>query len=238
HSSPSQHHQHQQASSSQHHQQSVSQHREHQRSHSQSWDFLHTQQSINSTNEWSSSPYFHHEHAHHSQQDHESHHHFCSSSIEQSEHNFLSQNHHILTHNQANHTPRASNYNLHNSQRTSSENVHNPHPSYENSSNLPPRLSQAGFGNPQGENVDEDGDIDLNQFRQNTENHTSRNHPQEHTNRPLAWGWTEPPEFRPYTMRAPQRCLMCDAILLTGETNSLCCQKGRITLQQPPPPPE
>ncbi|KAI7944195.1 hypothetical protein MJO28_011723, partial [Puccinia striiformis f. sp. tritici] len=261
--SPSQPHQHQQASSSRHHQQSVSQHREHQRSHSQPWDFLHTQQSINSTNEWSSSPYFHHEHAHHSQQNHESPHHFRSSSIEQSEHNFLSQNHHILTHNQANlHTPGASNHNLHNSQRTSSENVHNPHPSYENSSNLPPveiptswddppeidlghvpeqideRLSQAGFGNPQGENVDEDGDIDLNQFRQNTENHTSRNHPQEHTNRPLAWGWTEPPGFRPYTMRAPRRCPMCDAILFTGETNSLCCRKGRITLQQPPPPPE
>ncbi|KNF04984.1 hypothetical protein PSTG_02038 [Puccinia striiformis f. sp. tritici PST-78] len=172
--SPSQPHQHQQASSSRHHQQSVSQHREHQRSHSQPWDFLHTQQSINSTNEWSSSPYFHHEHAHHSQQNHESPHHFRSSSIEQSEHNFLSQNHHILTHNQANlHTPGASNHNLHNSQRTSSENFHNPHPSYENSSNLPPveiptswddppeidlghvpeqideRLSQAGFGNPQ-----------------------------------------------------------------------------------------
>ncbi|KAI7937556.1 hypothetical protein MJO29_014871, partial [Puccinia striiformis f. sp. tritici] len=64
---------------------------QHQRSHSQPWDFLHTQQSINSTNEWSSSPYFHHEHAHHSQQNHESPHHFRSSSIEQSEHNFLSQ---------------------------------------------------------------------------------------------------------------------------------------------------
>ncbi|KAI7962283.1 hypothetical protein MJO28_000377, partial [Puccinia striiformis f. sp. tritici] len=267
HSSPSQHHQHQHSPSSQHHQQPVSQHREHRRSHSQPWDFLHTQQSINPTHEWSPSPYLHHEHSQqsglaHCHQNRESPHHFCSSSIEQSEHNFLSQNHHILTHNQANHTPGASNYNLHNSQRTSSENFHNPHPSYENSSNLPPveiptswddppeidlghvpeqideRLSQAGFGNPQGENVDEDGDVDLNQFRQNTENHTSRNHPQEHTNRPLAWGWTEPPGFRPYTMRAPRRCPMCDAILFTGETNSLCCRKGRITLQQPPPPPE
>ncbi|POV98455.1 hypothetical protein PSTT_14406, partial [Puccinia striiformis] len=265
HSSPSQHHQHQHSPSSQHHQQPVSQHREHRRSHSQPWDFLHTQQSINPTHEWSPSPYLHHEHSQqsglaHSHQNRESPHHFRSSSIEQSEHNFLSQNHHILTHNQANHTPGASNYNLHNSQRTSSENFHNPHPSYENSSNLPPveiptswddppeidlghvpeqideRLSQAGFGNPQGENVDEDGDVDLNQFRQNTENHTSRNHPQEHTNRPLAWGWTEPPGFRPYTMRAPRRCPMCDAILFTGETNSLCCEKEGSLCNTPPPP--
>ncbi|POW16872.1 hypothetical protein PSTT_01025 [Puccinia striiformis] len=63
HSSPSQHHQHQHSPSSQHHQQPVSQHREHRRSHSQPWDFLHTQQSINPTHEWSPSPYLHHEHS-------------------------------------------------------------------------------------------------------------------------------------------------------------------------------
>ncbi|KAH9440377.1 hypothetical protein Pst134EB_030995 [Puccinia striiformis f. sp. tritici] len=258
HSSPSQHRQHQHSSSSQNHQQPVSQHREHRHSHSQPWDFLHT----------SSSPYFfHHENSQprwlaHSHQNHESPHHFRSSSMEQSEHNLPLQNHTILTHNHANCTPWVSNYNLLNSQRTYSEDVQNPHPSYENSSNLPPaeiptswsdppeiylglipdrideRLSQAAFGNPHGGNLNEDDDIDLNQFRQNTENFTSRNQPPERTDRPLAWVWTEPPGFRPYTMRAPQRCPMCDAILFTGETNSLCCRQGRITLQPPPPPPE
>ena len=93
------------------------------------------------------------------------------------------------------------------------------------------RLTNVGFHNTTGANLIEDEQVEVIPVNQSTSNYQ---HPQ--GNLPMAWGWTEPPGFRPYTMRAPRRCLNCDAILFTGETNSICCRNGKMKFQSTSPP--
>jgi hypothetical protein len=163
---------------------------------------------------------------------------------------------------QQNNTTRVSISNLVNSQNLSPHNVVNIYSNYQNSSNLPPleqprilddlpeinldlienhvhhRLSQIGFENPAGAVFNDEPGIDLNQTGQIAQDNFAGQNPRRNFIRPIAWGWREPPGFRPYTLRRERCCQICHAILFQGERNSLCCRSGSINIHQPPPPPD
>lgn len=94
------------------------------------------------------------------------------------------------------------------------------------------QLSQQGFENPHPSN-----NIQEPELQQNW-NEIEDEEPEIQQHRPIAWGWREPPRFRPYTMRIPRNCQHCGAILFMGETSALCCRHGKINLPHSPPPPE
>ena len=98
-------------------------------------------------------------------------------------------------------------------------------------------MSQVGFDIPPSPESDDEEPQILSNNCDNVPDF--RNGPTPHVQqRPMAWNWREPPNFRPYKLRRPRVCGKCDAILFMGETNSLCCRNGRIHIPHSPPPPK